>query len=156
MHNAFPAMAAISLLYIPLLDTNLHRLLSFHWLGATSLTLILGSALAALCATWSATLIFGLLSALAHVLLGQVKTCSVLIVGALFYDSQVCGSHLRVSPVASCMTLPHDSPVVYPPPPPLASRLISYPGAFSVTFSQHRMDSPALLSPSLPSLPTRS
>ena len=42
---------------------------------------------AAFCATWSATLIFGMISALAHVLLGQVKTCSVVVVGAVFYDA---------------------------------------------------------------------
>ena len=43
----------------------------------------LASAVAALCASWSATAIFGLISALAHVLLGQVKTCSVLLVGGV-------------------------------------------------------------------------
>ena len=48
---------------------------------------IFASGVAAFCATWSATLIFGMISALAHVLLGQVKTCSVVVVGAVFYDA---------------------------------------------------------------------
>lgn len=89
MHNAFPAMSLLSLMYVPLLDRKLHRLLEFEWLDDGEAWLwMASSALAAFCATWSATAIFGRISALAHVLLGQVKTCSVLLVGWLVYDAE--------------------------------------------------------------------
>ena len=87
MQNAFPAMTLLSLAYIPLLDRRLPLLLSLRWATAEALGYIFASALAAFAASWSATLIFGMLSALAHVLLGQVKTCSVIVAGALFYDA---------------------------------------------------------------------
>ncbi|EOD15499.1 hypothetical protein EMIHUDRAFT_95207 [Emiliania huxleyi CCMP1516] len=69
LSNALPAMTLLSLAYVPLLDRDLPHLATCDW------------------ATTSATAIFGLISALAHVLLGQVKTCSVIVVGALFYDA---------------------------------------------------------------------
>ena len=86
MHNALPLMTLLSLFFVPLLDRRLHLLVSLRWASPRALGYILASAVAALCATWSATAIFGLLSALAHVLLGQVKTCSVLVVGAFLFD----------------------------------------------------------------------
>ena len=88
MHNAFPWMALLSVAYVPLMDRRLHALLALKWASPHALAAILASSVAAFGASWSATAIFGLISALAHVLLGQVKTCSVLIVGALLYDAR--------------------------------------------------------------------
>jgi hypothetical protein len=87
MHNAYPSMALLSLAYIPLMDRRLHLLVSLKWATAPAMQWVFASGVAAFCATWSATLIFGMISALAHVLLGQVKTCSVVVVGAVFYDA---------------------------------------------------------------------
>ena len=106
MHNAFPAMAFLSLAYIPILDRNVQRLLSLDWVSVDSLIRILLSAIAAFSATWSATAIFGMISALAHVLLGQVKTCSVLLVAFFFYDAQptpmgVVGASLALSAITA-------------------------------------------------------
>ena len=80
-------MALLSLAYIPLMDRRLHLLVSLKWATAPAMQWVFASGVAAFCATWSATLIFGMISALAHVLLGQVKTCSVVVVGAVFYDA---------------------------------------------------------------------
>jgi len=85
MHNAFPVMCLLSVLYVPLMDGGLADLVALEWLSLPALATVLVSGIAAFAATWSATAIFGLISALAHVLLGQVKTCSVLLIGALFY-----------------------------------------------------------------------
>mmetsp|Transcript_13803 Transcript_13803/g.44522 ORF Transcript_13803/g.44522 Transcript_13803/m.44522 type:complete len:352 (+) Transcript_13803:170-1225(+) len=87
LSNALPAMTLLSLAYVPLLDRDLPHLTTCDWASVRTFGFILASALAALAATTSATAIFGLISALAHVLLGQVKTCSVIVVGALFYDA---------------------------------------------------------------------
>ena len=118
MHNAFPAMAALSLLYVPLLDRRLHLLASLRWLSLPAAGTMLLSALAAFGASWSATLIFGMISALAHVLLGQVKTCSVLLAGALLYDAAVTSQGLAGATLAlvsitaySLMRLPGHSGV---------------------------------------------
>ena len=86
MRQCFPLMTALSLIVIPLMDPP--GLTSFDWLSPHCLGLVLLSAFAAFMATWSATLIFGLISALAHVLLGQLKTASVLLIGALFFDAR--------------------------------------------------------------------
>lgn len=87
MRQCLPLMTALSLFVVPLMDPP--GLLSLQWLGAPCVgPLVLLSAGAAFLATWSATLIFGLISALAHVLLGQLKTAAVLIAGALFFDAR--------------------------------------------------------------------
>jgi len=88
MDKAFPPMCLLSLMYVPVFDSNLDQLASLRWFSVESVLAILASAAAAFCATWSATRIFGLISALAHVLLGQVKTCIVLLIGAFFYDAR--------------------------------------------------------------------
>jgi hypothetical protein len=114
MHNAFGTMSLLSLLYVPLLDRKLHKLVELEWLSeADSLLWIFASALAAFCATWSATAIFGRISALAHVLLGQLKTCSVLLVAWLVYDADqtlggLFGALLAIVSIAaySVMRLP--------------------------------------------------
>lgn len=77
MQNAFGYMTLLSIAYIPLLDRRLHLLLSLRWLSAPAVGYIFASALAAFLASWSATLIFGMISALAHVLLGQIKTVRI-------------------------------------------------------------------------------
>ena len=106
MHNAFPAMALLSIAYVPLMDRRLHQLAALQWCSIEALGWIAASALAAFGATWSATLIFGLISALAHVLLGQVKTCSVILTGAVLYDARptargVAGASLALSAITA-------------------------------------------------------
>ena len=96
----------LSLAYIPLMDRRLPLLLSLRWLNVEAVGYILASALAAFAASWSATLIFGLISALAHVLLGQVKTCSVIVAGTLFYDASptpkgIAGASLALIAITS-------------------------------------------------------
>jgi len=86
MRQCFPWMTLGSLLVVPLMDPP--GLTSFAWLSASSVGIVLMSAMVAFLASWSATLIFGLIGALAHVLLGQLKTASVLIIGALFFDAR--------------------------------------------------------------------
>jgi solute carrier family 35 protein E3 len=100
MYACFPYMCCLSALMIPLLDPPgmLEQLL---YLDQQAVLLVLVSAAFAFCASWSATMIFGRLGALAHVLLGQLKTTSVLLVGAVFFDAQpttvgVLGSMLAV------------------------------------------------------------
>lgn len=116
MQNAFPAMTMLSLAYVPLLDRRLPLLFSLRWLSAEAVGYIFASALAAFAASWSATLIFGMLSALAHVLLGQVKTCSVIVAGAIFYDAQptargITGASLALVAITmySLLRLPGDA-----------------------------------------------
>ena len=117
MHNAFPTMSMLSLVYVPLLDRKVDRLLELEWLGDyDALLWMLMSAFAAFCATWSATAIFGRISALAHVLLGQVKTCSVLLVAWLVYDTEqtvggLFGAALALTAITaySLMKLPSEA-----------------------------------------------
>jgi len=86
LHQSLPWMSLLSIIVVPLLDSP-SKLLGLGWLSARCVALVLSSAVAAFGATWSATRIFGLIGALAHVLLGQVKTCSVLILGVCFFDA---------------------------------------------------------------------
>ena len=89
MQNAFPAMSFMALFYVPLMDRRIHKLFTHDGLfNLEALLWIVASGVAAFLATWSATAIFGRIGALSHVLLGQVKTCSVLLVGWLLYDAQ--------------------------------------------------------------------
>jgi len=92
MRQCFPAMTLLSLIVVPLMDPP--GLMSFKWVSTNSAILISSSAVAAFLASWSATLIFGLISALAHVLLGQLKTAAILIIGALFFDARTTSKGL--------------------------------------------------------------
>uniref|UniRef100_A0A7S0NZT5 Sugar phosphate transporter domain-containing protein n=1 Tax=Calcidiscus leptoporus TaxID=127549 RepID=A0A7S0NZT5_9EUKA len=103
MRQAFPYMTVVSLLFAPLIDAP--GLMRCEWLTSKCVSFIALSAAAAFCATWSATAIFGLIGALAHVLLGQVKTCFVLLVGAVAFDARInakglVGSALAVGSIA--------------------------------------------------------
>ena len=115
MHHAFPAMSLLSIAYIPLMDSHLDKLLSMSWLSLPAVVNILASSLAAFCATWSATLIFGMIGALAHVLLGQVKTCTVLLLAAMLYDARpttegVTGSVLALGAITAYSVLKVQAP----------------------------------------------
>ena len=53
--------------------------------------LVLLSGVAGLCASLSATMVYGAVGVLAHVLLGQLKMTSVLLLGSLFFDKPTSG-----------------------------------------------------------------
>ena len=86
MDLCFPAMTVIGICIAPLMDRPgvLSHLtaLSPHDGGLVAL-----SSLAAVTINYSTTLVLGVTNALALVLLGQMKTCSVLLVGYVVYDA---------------------------------------------------------------------
>jgi len=105
MDTAFPIMTAIAVLCVPAIDSLSGVLAAGQRLSSSRAALVLLSALAAFAATWSATRIFGLIGALAHVLLGSFKTCVVLLVGVLAFDARpnaqgVFGAALGVGSIA--------------------------------------------------------
>ena len=84
MHAAFPWMAIIGLGLVPLLDPPG----VFSVAPTPMLLLLLGcSCVAAVCINFSTTLVLGVTSALALVLLGQLKTCGTLLAGILVFDA---------------------------------------------------------------------
>ena len=88
MQLAFPPMTLIGLALVPAMDPpGVLDALSRVAADADALMSLGASALAAICINVSTTLVLGATSALSLVLLGQVKTCSVLLAGALLFDA---------------------------------------------------------------------
>ena len=87
MDLCFPAMTVIGVCTAPLMDRpgvlSHLTVLSPHDGGLVAL-----SSLVAVSINYSTTLVLGVTNALALVLLGQMKTCSVLLVGFLVFDAQ--------------------------------------------------------------------
>ncbi|KAL1526581.1 hypothetical protein AB1Y20_015288 [Prymnesium parvum] len=85
MLEAFPPMTFIGLALVPLMDPP--GLLTFHYTPIV-ITKILFSGVVAVCINFSTTLVLGVTSALSLVLLGQVKTCAIMIAGLILFDPQ--------------------------------------------------------------------
>merc|ERR1712176_1016504 len=81
MQAAFPAMTFIGICITPLMDPP--GMLAH--LDAAIVNRIVLSGAVAVCINISTTLVLGVTSALALVLLGQVKTCCVLLAGVLLF-----------------------------------------------------------------------
>lgn len=86
MHLAFPWMTLIGICLAPLLDP-VQDLLSVDFTYELMVPLVT-SAMAAVCINFSTTLVLGATSALSLVLLGQLKTCAVLLAGVMLFDAK--------------------------------------------------------------------
>lgn len=84
MYLAFPYMTLIGCGLIPILDPPGLTSVAFT---SDMLTQLGASAAAAVCINFSTTLVLGATSALSLVLLGQLKTCAVLVAGVLLFDA---------------------------------------------------------------------
>jgi len=98
MLEAFPPMTAIGVALVPLMDS--HTLFAFEY-STSAVTKVLFSGAVAVCINFSTTLVLGVTSALSLVLLGQVKTCSIMIAGLILFDAQpnrraFCGATIAV------------------------------------------------------------
>eukprot|EP00927_Polykrikos_kofoidii_P069766 TRINITY_DN65380_c0_g1_i1.p1 TRINITY_DN65380_c0_g1~~TRINITY_DN65380_c0_g1_i1.p1 ORF type:complete len:337 (+),score=44.08 TRINITY_DN65380_c0_g1_i1:129-1139(+) len=89
MDVSFPFLTAISIITIPFMDS--WELLSGHWCTVTNVTFIFSSAVAAFFINYSSTLVLRVTSALAHTLLGQLKTSVVLLTGIWLFDKPPSG-----------------------------------------------------------------
>ena len=86
MDLCFPAMTVLAVLTVPLMDKPgvLARVRS---LSASEAGLVALSSAVAVSINYSTTLVLGVTNALALVLLGQLKTCAVLLAGYLLFDA---------------------------------------------------------------------
>ena len=84
MLAAFPSMTLIGTLIVPLMDPA--GMLSISP-DLAMVTRVVVSGVMAICINVSTTLVLGTTSALALVLLGQMKTCSVLLAGLFLFDA---------------------------------------------------------------------
>lgn len=87
MRACMPLMTIGSAMFAPIMDPPGGMTTLLTKLSASQLGLIAVSGMAGLCASLSATMVYGKVGVLAHILLGQLKLCSVLLVGAMVYDA---------------------------------------------------------------------
>eukprot|EP00927_Polykrikos_kofoidii_P042417 TRINITY_DN36341_c0_g1_i1.p1 TRINITY_DN36341_c0_g1~~TRINITY_DN36341_c0_g1_i1.p1 ORF type:complete len:350 (-),score=51.55 TRINITY_DN36341_c0_g1_i1:135-1184(-) len=84
MDAAFPMLTFMGFASIPVMDS--WAVFSGDWFAVASVRLLVVSATAAFFINYSTTIVLGVTSALTHVLLGQLKTCVVLLVGIWLFD----------------------------------------------------------------------
>ncbi|KAH0458840.1 hypothetical protein IEQ34_011654 [Dendrobium chrysotoxum] len=99
MWKTTPITIFFFLALMPLLDPP--GLLSFNW-DSNNLTAILISAIFGFLLQWSGALALGATSATSHVVLGQFKTCVIMLGGYLFFNSDpgivsLCGAIVALS-----------------------------------------------------------
>ncbi|XP_020705715.1 nucleotide-sugar uncharacterized transporter 2 isoform X2 [Dendrobium catenatum] len=99
MWKTTPITIFFFLALMPLLDPP--GLLSFNW-DSNNLTAILISAVFGFLLQWSGALALGATSATSHVVLGQFKTCVIMLGGYLFFNSDpgivsLCGAIVALS-----------------------------------------------------------
>ena len=122
MHAAFPYMTVIGVCLVPLAgEGGVWRTLLTLSEQSTTVTRIVGSCIAAVLINFSTTLVLGVTSALALVLLGQMKTCSVLLAGFLLFDAhpnrlQLVGAAVAVVAVGMYAILKARGDAIQPKP----------------------------------------
>lgn len=84
MDASFPAMTALSLLIVPVMDSP--DFLNLELLAPRACVDVVASGVVAFLINYSCTLVLGVTSALALVLLAHLKTVGVILLGAMFYD----------------------------------------------------------------------
>jgi hypothetical protein len=87
MHLAFPWMSLLGVLLVPLMDAPGLLGTLQHQLTPELVASLSWSALAAVAINVSTTLVLGVTSALSLILLGQTKTCAVMLAGVLIFDA---------------------------------------------------------------------
>ena len=97
MHHIIPGAIAVQLVVCPLIDPP--GILSYDW-NTTALFWIALSGLAAFFVNLSGFLVMGNLGAIAHVLLGQLKTCVILLFAYLVFGTQYSWGQLVGAAVA--------------------------------------------------------
>eukprot|EP00759_Apiculatamorpha_spiralis_P044604 PhF_6_TR41566/c0_g1_i1/m.62976/K15285/SLC35E3; solute carrier family 35, member E3 len=79
------------------------------FINPLGMSLIVLSSVGAFFVNWSCFLVLGKISALAHVLLGQFKTCAVVVIAFLFYDGSSTSSTAIVGAVLALVAMSYFS-----------------------------------------------